>query len=955
MRFKKVLKISAIVLVVLIGIAVALPFVFKNKLIQMAKEQVNEQINATVDFQEADLRFIRTFPDFTLVFQEFTVEGEGAFEGKRLADIGTLQLTLDIMTVIRGETIQIKKILADRADIRLYILESGAANWDIVKSEEEVAGAEEEEPYDMAVLEFYEITNGSLSYEDYTMNMFVDARGVNHSGTGDFASNIFLLHTETKMDTLNFLYDNMQYLYDVNADADVDIEINLDESTYTFRDNEIRINELYAAMDGYVSMPEDDVVMDLNFKSTRTDFKTVLSFVPAIYMKDFESIQTSGNVAMEGYLKGTYSSAQNLMPGFNVQLTVDNGRMQYPDLPKSLEKVSFDLSIKSEGKQEYDDMVIQMTKGYLEVAGFPIQGNFILRTPFSDPDIDAAFKGNMDLSTIQDVMPLEEGSFYSGHVSADVQLDGRMSAIEQKRYKDFDASGSFVVEDMEYKSADLPYDVLVEKMLFNVSPQFLKLTESNMQFGSSDIAATGQIDNYLDYIFGEEVIKGSFDIYSRKFDMNELMSLVPEDTTQAASAEMSVIELPGNVDFKLNARADEVLYDNLNIKNVRGDIFLKDKVASIQGLQMDLLDGKVTMDGSYNVQDKYKPVVEFDFDIKDMDINEAANKFNTVAILAPIAERTTGRFSTGMSFNSLLDQNMSPDLSTVLSKGRLKASDIFIEGFEPLNELAKRLNISRLAKQRIEDLLVYFRIEDGKVNVDPYEVMLGNTNATIAGYTTLEQELFYIVNLKIPRTEFGNKANNVLNDLLNEVEKRGIKMDQLDYLLADVIIEGTIKAPRLSFKLSDENKDIVSSLKDQVEKVVRDKVDEGKKIVENKVEEVKDQVEDKIDETKEKAQAELNARADQVIKEAERQAASIRSEAKSAADRIRSESENQAVKLEEEATNPLRKAAAKLAADRIRKEGNKNADRLEKEADERVNKLLEEAKSQADRIRQGEE
>lgn len=375
------MKISAIVLVVLIGIAVALPFIFKNKLIQMAKEQVNEQLNATVDFQEADLRFIRTFPDFTLVFQGFTVDGEGEFEGKRLAEIGDLQLTLDIMTVIRGETIQIKKILADRADIKLYILESGAANWDIIKSEEEIEGAPEEEPYDMAVLEFYEITNGSLSYEDYSMNMFVDAQGVHHSGTGDFASNIFLLQTETKIDTLNFLYDNMRYLYDVNADADIDIEINLDESTYTFRENEIRINELYATMDGYVSMPEDDVMMDLNFVSTRTDFKTVLSFVPAIYMKDFESIQTSGNVAMEGYLKGTYSDALNLMPGFNIALTVDNGRMKYPDLPKSLEKVSFDLNIKSEGLREYDDMVIRMTKGYMEVAGFPIQGKFLLKTP----------------------------------------------------------------------------------------------------------------------------------------------------------------------------------------------------------------------------------------------------------------------------------------------------------------------------------------------------------------------------------------------------------------------------------------------------------------------------------------------------------------------------------------------------------------------------------------------
>ena len=47
-----------------------------------------------------------------------------------------------------------------------------------------------------------------------------------------------------------------------------------------------------------------------------------------------------------------------------------------------------------------------------------------------------------------------------------------------------------------------------------------------------------------------------------------------EETTDTSAAK--VFEVPDNIDFTLNSRINTVYYDNLDIKNVVGYIYIKD-------------------------------------------------------------------------------------------------------------------------------------------------------------------------------------------------------------------------------------------------------------------------------------------------------------------------------------------------------------------------------------------
>ena len=61
-KFKKPLVIIASFLLLSIGALAAIPYFFKDKIIALIKENINESLYATVDFTDVDISLLRNFP-----------------------------------------------------------------------------------------------------------------------------------------------------------------------------------------------------------------------------------------------------------------------------------------------------------------------------------------------------------------------------------------------------------------------------------------------------------------------------------------------------------------------------------------------------------------------------------------------------------------------------------------------------------------------------------------------------------------------------------------------------------------------------------------------------------------------------------------------------------------------------------------------------------------------------
>ncbi|MBC8147253.1 MAG: hypothetical protein H8E98_04645, partial [Bacteroidetes bacterium] len=790
------------------------------------------------------------------------------------------------------------------------------------------------------------INHADITYDDQEGDMYADIKDMNFSLKGDLTEDFTSLSTKTDMAEMTFIYDGIKYFSKANVELDADFDADLVNSKYTFNENELRINQLFLGFDGSFIMPEDGYEMDMTFFTKKTEFKSFLSLVPAVYASDFEDIETKGKLTLNGLIKGIYNDA--LFPTLNLDIIVEDAMFKYPDLPKSVDNIAINTNVSNPGGS-MDKMIIDIKKFHVEMAANPVDIKMLIATSEEDVSIDGNIKGRLDLGQVQDFYPLAEGEELSGVFDADLSAKGNLSSLENEKYDEFEADGTLNIKGMNYKSEDVPQGVSIKNMDLKFSPKYLELLSLESAFGKSDIAANGRFDNILSYLFNDETLSGTFKLESNYMNLNEFMEeseeeVVTEDTASDTSSAMSVFEVPDNIDFTLTTTIGKLIYDNMEMISVYGKVIIKDAVVVLEDLNMNMLDGKLSVNGSYDTKDVSTPMVDFGLDITNFDIQKSYETFASFEKFAPIAKNTYGKFSTKMTLKTQLDNEMMPVYETMNGGGMLSTSAIKVKGTKMLNKLSDELKMDKFRELNIDKAMFDFTFVDGRVNVEPFDVNLGNVKTNISGSNGFDQTIDYTMKFQIPRSDFGGAANTTLNNLVSQANAQGASFTLGETVNVDALIGGTTTDPTV--KIGMEGTTMKSAVEDIKEKV-KEKVGE---VIDNAKEEA-------VKQAKLKA-AQLNAeaekRAKQIEDEAAKQAKSIRDAGKKAADQTRAASETAAQKIENEAKGkikPLQNAAKKLA-DKQREEGEEKAKQIEAEANTKADQLEAKAKKEADAIRQ---
>ena len=118
---KKVLRIFAITIGVIILLLVVTPLLFKSKIEALVKEKVNDQIHATVDWTKFSLSFFRGFPDLSVNLHQVSVVGMEPFAGDTLAGLQRFELRVNPFSAIRRNLV-VKSVLVEHPLINGIVL-----------------------------------------------------------------------------------------------------------------------------------------------------------------------------------------------------------------------------------------------------------------------------------------------------------------------------------------------------------------------------------------------------------------------------------------------------------------------------------------------------------------------------------------------------------------------------------------------------------------------------------------------------------------------------------------------------------------------------------------------------------------------------------------------------------------------------------------------------------------
>ncbi|WP_436514371.1 hypothetical protein [Ekhidna sp. To15] len=968
---KKFLITLGVVLTILVTAIIVLPIIFADDIRKALDDTMAESLNANVyyDVDAFNLSLIKNFPDITVSLSEFGVVGVDEFENDTLASIGTFLVTVDLMSAINGDQIIVKEILLDQPEILVRVLPDGKANYDIAKESKEVAPAtNQEEPVETEEVENVEnveneavnigiekwsIRNGKVSYMDQSMSFFTTIVGLNHDGSGDFSLDVFDLDTKTTVDAISLEFDGTEYISNKSLALDIILNMNLSEMRFTFKDNRIAINNFTMQADGFVSMPGDDINMNITFGGKDINLTSILSLIPGVYQEYLDGVTAGGQIGFDGFVKGTFNETS--MPQVAASLSVENGRISYADFNIPMEQINIKTSF-NYPSADLSETSFNVDKFSLLVDGESVEAYLKFKN-LENYQWDLGFEGNADLEKITKIIPLEDMKLL-GKINAKLNTSGKMSDIEAERYDQMPTTGSLSISDFYFQSVDFPQGFSISKANLSFNPSEISLSEFTATSGNSDFNMNGKVTNYLAYALAEnEMLVGQLNFNSSFLDINEFMpeESMEEEVTEenekertqqtTQEAPLEVVKIPENIDFTLASSIDKIAYSNLSINDFNGKILIKDGAIILDKNNFKMLDGTFELTGSYVTKDLEKPKYDLGFKIKDLSIGSAFDAFETIKSYAPIAKQVTGKFSSDFKVNGLLGEDMMPIMDAVdltglvnIAQATLEKGD-FVQKLSSVASLKAGANAEPNKKINLKDVLIRTSIKDGRMYVEPFELEVSGQKAVVGGNNGLDGSLNYSMLLKdIPTGQIGNALNSLVSSFT------GGKKLVADKINLNFGISGTYDDPSVKLLGTSGSGEKSEGVTEQFKKQLIEKADEQKVRAEAEIAKQKAEAESK-------AKAELEKQREKIISDAETQANKIRSQGKASAEKIKEEGYAAADQLVVDAgSNPIKKRVAQEAAKKLRAETDIKAANIEAEANKRANQLVEEAKKRAAKL-----
>ena len=812
---KKVFITLGVLILVVITALMVIPTFFKGDILQIIEKQSAKYINAKLKIGDMNLSMFKSFPNLNVALKEVMITGQDEFAGDTVVYIPLFEASVNLKSLIAGDELIVNQLLLKNCRIAPTVNSEGKANWDILLSSDSQTSATTETPPDEPKgkaerglrLNDIAIENLFITYNDFQHSTYASIADIDLKLNGNFSETNTLIDIFLALQNISYRHQNSVWINKTDLKWQAVIGANLKEMTFDIQKNDLALNDLKLDLTGNIGVGEDKYKLDLQLNAPDTKFASLLAMVPKTLQHYIEGLETSGDFKLNVTAKGEYYADH--LPALQANLLVNNASVKYPELPEAIRQINIDLNVSNPGGP-VDSTQLNLKKLSFDIAGNPFSMYLNISNP-NDPVLAGGAVGVINFSNLKKALPLKDITL-QGIVTTDMTFNGKYQYIEKEQYEKFIAKGNIILKDLLLVNAEFPEGISIPQGSVTITPAQLNLKQLQAKVFSSDFTLQGNISNYLPYVFKNETLKGNFSLHSNRINLNEFIIAqakaarqTKSDTTARASADSialtnkptaaeGALEIPKNIDVQFTSNISTILFDNLTIRNVKGQISLDNAVATLKNLSMDMLEGKMVMNGQYNTANPKIPTVDFKLNISDFDIHAAYEAFTFLRKSIPVAMNCSGQVSAAMNFSSTLDKEMSPVMTTANGGGYLESKGILINDNPAMNQLASVMKNDELSRLSISKLKIDFKLENGNIIVEPFKTSFAGNPVTIYGNQTVDGQLDYTLSMNIDRKFFGKDIDNLLKSIPGS--------DNIKNLDIDAKVEGTLSKPVIKPDLS---------------------------------------------------------------------------------------------------------------------------------------------------------
>lgn len=392
----KLLKITGISVGSILLLLFLAPVVFPGTVAEKIKNWANNSLDGEINFSKTRLSFFNHFPSLTLTLYDFSLKGSAPFKKDTLIAADKISLGINLKSLFFEKSVRIDKIFLSDAHINVQVNEKGEANYNVYVSTKKSKVRKDTDSSGAALkLERIVIKDSRLLYNDRSVDMLINARGLNYEGNGDLSKAIFDLYSHLKVDSLDFVFEKEPYLQHKSFDADLITRINTNSLAFFFQKNNLIINELPVQFSGKFDFLPNGYDMDFTVTSSKSKLHDVITALPQQYISWLQKTTVKGTTDILLTLKGQYITASNTMPNLACNLQLRDGYIAYEGAPLPVSNLYLNLDTKIPSlapdslQLKIDSLFFNIGKDYAS-AVVDVKG-------FSQPYINARLQTKIDL------------------------------------------------------------------------------------------------------------------------------------------------------------------------------------------------------------------------------------------------------------------------------------------------------------------------------------------------------------------------------------------------------------------------------------------------------------------------------------------------------------------------------------------------------------------------------
>ena len=448
------------------------------------------------------------------------------------------------------------------------------------------------------------------------------------------------------------------------------------------------------------------------------------------------------------------------IPAMEVSIVSNNTSFKYPELPKGVEAISINASVRNDSGN-VDDTYINIKNLNFKIDQDVFKSSASIKNLSKNMMMDATIDGTLNLANITKAYPIELDNELSGILKGKLNTIFDRNALETNAYERIKNNGRLTITDFVFSSEDLVNPFNISKVAVEFKPGIVTLQSFAAPTGKSDIAASGTINNLLGFLLRDKTLQENFKVNSNAFSVSDFMVERAVESTENTPTES--LKIPAFLDCTLTADAKTVFYDNLTLQDVKGTVVIKDEKAILKNMSSRIFEGDLILNGTFDTQPVI-PTFDMELGIDRFNISQSFNDLELLQSLAPIVNALQGKLNSNFKISGNLTNELTPDLNSLTGAvfGELLATKVTPKNAVVFDRLKGALTFVDFDKLNLNDLKTKLNFENGKVNVSPFNLAYEDIAITVQGAHSFDKTMSYQAVFNVPVKYFGDEVNDLI-------------------------------------------------------------------------------------------------------------------------------------------------------------------------------------------------